>query len=93
MAEVAYEWDDRKAAANIAKHGVDFADAVLALEDALGLTMPDTSAATERRFVTLGQDALGRLLVVVYTVSAERVRLISARQATRSERRRYEEAT
>ena len=83
------EWNERKALANRRKHGVDFADAATALYDPLALTIRD-DATTEERFVTLGMDALGRMLVVVYTVRGDALRLISARGATPSERRQYE---
>ena len=86
-----YEWDPRKARANLTKHGVDFADAALVLEDPLGLTRSDPDAGDEERFVTLGLDPVGRLLVVVWTPRGKRVRLISARRATAAERRQYEE--
>lgn len=86
------EWDPRKARLNASKHGVQFADAVAVLEDEQALTMRDPFANDEERWVTLGLDALGRVLVVVYTWRGERVRLISARKATASERRRYEES-
>ena len=85
----AFEWDIQKAATNRRKHGVDFADAVSVLEDPSALTLED-ERETEERFVTIGMDSLGRVLVVVYTWRGERVRLISARHATRSERRQYE---
>ena len=84
------EWDPAKARANHFKHGVDFADAVIALEDDLALTIADPDAAGEERFVSLGMDARGRLLVTVFTVRGNRVRLISSRRATRAERRAYE---
>ena len=87
------EWDPAKARANFTKHGVRFADAVTALEDDSALTIRDLSSEDEERWVTMGVDASGRLLVVVYTWRGERVRLISARQATRDERRQYEEST
>jgi uncharacterized protein len=67
-----------------------FADAVTALHDELALTVRDEHP-DEERFVTLGMDALGRVLVVAYAWRAERVRLISARPATRSERKQYTE--
>ncbi|MBM3774197.1 MAG: BrnT family toxin [Acidobacteria bacterium] len=86
------EWDPDKARLNSRKHGVSFADAVLALEDAEALTMRDLFSGEEERWVTMGSDALGRVLVVVYTWRGERLRLISARKATARERRRYEEA-
>jgi hypothetical protein len=83
------EWDREKAEANLAKHGVDFADAATVLSDDLALTRRDDHAG-EERFVTLGVDALGRVLVVVFTWRGETVRLISARRANASERRQYE---
>jgi uncharacterized protein len=86
---VEYEWDDRKARSNLEKHGVDFADVVSVLEDELARTIPDEEA-TERRFVTIGEDSLRRILVVVFTERASRIRIISARKATRLERQQYE---
>ncbi len=85
-----YEWDLDKARRNVAKHGVDFADAVVALEDPLALTIADPKALSEQRLVTMGADPVGRLLVVVYTWRRERVRIISTRKATSGERRHYE---
>lgn len=85
-----FEWDAKKAAANLRKHGVDFADAALVLEDDLAVSVPDPDARDERRFVAVGSDPHGRLLVVVYTWRGERLRLVSARRATRRERREYE---
>ena len=83
-----YEWDPVKATSNLKKHGVDFADAALVLEDPDALTMPDPHPH-EQRFLTLGVDPLGRVLVVIYTWRGDRIRLISARKATRSEARSY----
>ncbi len=82
------EWDEAKASANLLKHGVAFADAIGVLEDPEALTVQDDSD-DEERFVTLGFDLLGRLLVVVYTWRGEVVRLISARRASARERRAY----
>ena len=84
-----FEWDPDKAAGNLEKHGIDFADAALVLYDDLAVTVPDDDA-DEERFVTLGADAIGQLLVVVYAWRDVRIRIISARQATGRERRRYE---
>ena len=84
------DWGAAKAAANERKHGVNFADAATVLHDELAITMRD-DVAGEHRFVTLGIDALGRVLVVVHTWRGERPRLISARRASPRERRRYEE--
>ena len=83
------QWDSEKAAANLRKHSVDFADAATVLNDELGLTVPEDHA-DEDRFVTVGLDALGRILVVAYIWRGDEIRLISARKATRSERRQYE---
>ena len=83
------QWDSDKAAANLKKHGIDFSDAATVLGDDLALTVPDDDP-DEQRFVTLGMDALGRVLVVAYTWRENERRLISARKATRSERRQYE---
>lgn len=85
------EWDPSKARANRVKHGIHFADAVSALEDPSALTIRDPSSEGEERWITLGMDPFGRVLVVVYTWRGERVRLISARAATPHERRQYEE--
>jgi uncharacterized DUF497 family protein len=87
---VGFEWNPRKARANLAKHEVSFADAVAVLEDPLALTVHDEEAA-EERFVTVGTDDTGRLLVVVYAWRDDScIRIISARGATRRERQQYE---
>jgi len=83
------EWDAAKAASNLRKHGADFADAVSALEDERALTRPDPDARDEERFVSLGMDAEGRVLVTVFTLRTSSVRLISSRKASPGERRRY----
>jgi len=89
LGDVDFEWDEDKAASNIRKHGVDFADAVGVFDDPLAFAMPDDDPI-EDRFIGLGNDTLGRLLVVVYTIRGEKIRIISARRATPSERRTYE---
>ena len=68
---MSYKWDPAKARANFAKHGVHFADAVTVLEDDLALTMLDPSSDLEERWITLGRNALGRVIVVVYTWRGE----------------------
>lgn len=83
------EWDSRKAAANLKKHGIDFADAATVLHDDLAITIRQPYAG-EDRFVAVGADALGRVLVVVYTWRGDTVRVISARNATPRERRLYQ---
>lgn len=85
-----YQWDNDKAAANLRKHGIDFADAVSVFADDLAITIPD-ERFDEERFITVGMDAFGRVLVVVYTWRGDEIRVISARQATRREREQYEE--
>lgn len=85
------EWDPRKAKLNARKHGVQFADAVAVLEDARALTMADPSSDQEERWITVGLDPLGRVIVVAYTWRGDNIRIISARKATPRERRLYEE--
>jgi uncharacterized DUF497 family protein len=89
IAMVEFEWDEPKALANYRKHGVDFADAVSVLEDALAVTIEDDEVPGEERYVTIGTDLLERVLVLVYTWRGDRIRLISARKASRRERRAY----
>ena len=84
------EWDPKKASSNFRKHGVRFADSLAVLEDERAITLRDFEE-TEERWVSIGSDALGRVLVVVYTLRSQRVRMISARRATRQERTQYEE--
>lgn len=86
---VDYEWDERKAASNFRKHGVDFAEVALVLEDDRAITLPDLASVGEERFVTLGCDSRGQVLVVVYTFRGDRARLISARRAEPREQRNY----
>jgi uncharacterized protein len=87
---MAYQWDRDKAASNLNKHDIDFADAVSVFSDDLATTVND-ERFEEERFITIGIDAFGRILVVVYTWRGDEIRLISARKATRSERNQYEE--
>lgn len=83
-------WDPNKAATNFQKHGIHFSDAEHVLFDPYASTVEDVSSKGEQRHVTVGTDALGRLLVVVFTYRGNAVRLISARCATKKERRYYE---
>ncbi len=83
-------WNPAKAEANFRKHGIRFSDADTVLFDPIALTMEDDDAEGENRFVTIGQDAAGRVLVVIYTYRGEQIRLISARKATRKETQDYE---
>jgi uncharacterized protein len=86
---MSFEFDPAKARTNLRKHGVSFSHAEQALRDPMAYTIDDPDSASERRFVTLGMDALGRVLVVVHTQRGERTRLISARKASRGEADRY----
>jgi uncharacterized DUF497 family protein len=83
------EFDPAKAAANLKKHGVSFAHAEQVLRDSRAVTIEDPDAPHEQRLVTVGMDALGRVLVVVHTSREERTRLISARKASPQEMETY----
>ena len=83
-------WDPAKARINMKQHGIRFSDAEMVLFDPNALTREDLDVENEQRFVTIGVDAIGRVLVVVYTYRGEDIRLISARFATKQERERYE---
>ena len=87
--DVNYQWDSGKARSNFKKHGVRFADVVAVFEDELALTILDDHPH-EERYVTLGRDFLGRIIVVVYTWREDEIRIISARKATSRERKEYE---
>jgi uncharacterized DUF497 family protein len=87
---MALDHDPVKAAANLKKHGVSFADAEGVLFDAMALTLEDVAAVGEPRFVTIGLGSAGEVLVVVHTYRGNEPRLISARRATRRERKTYE---
>ncbi len=84
-----FEFDPAKAQANLRKHGVSFSHAEQALRDSMAVTIEDPDAIGEQRFVSLGMDALGRVLVVVHTQREERTRVISARKASRGESEQY----
>jgi uncharacterized DUF497 family protein len=84
-------WDPRKASSNLRKHGICFSDAEMVLFDPHALTREDTEARGEQRFVSVGTDSTGRILVVVYAHRGDNLRLISARAATGRERKTYEE--
>ena len=83
------EWDTEKERSNVRKHGIPFAEAVTSLEDEYAITIEDDHPG-EARFITVGMDATGRVLVVVYTYRGDVIRLISARKATSAERAMYE---
>lgn len=84
-----FEWDARKAAANLRKHGVSFEEARTAFDDALGAYYPDRQH--QDRFVLIGLSARHRILYVVYAeVKIDAIRIISARKATRNEKAHYQ---
>ena len=85
---IEFEWDPRKAAANVRKHRIQFADAVQVLEDERAITLQE-DVDDELRCITIGMDALARILTVVYTWRGNTVRIISARPATPNERSQY----
>ena len=87
-----FEWDPEKAKENFETHGISFDEASTAFGDILSLAIYDPLHSDEEdRFVLIGNSHRNRLLVVVHTVRADRVRLISARKATKKERKQYEE--
>jgi len=84
-------WDPKKAEIDFKKHNVRFSDAELVLYDPFALTLEEHVIEGEKRFVTVGTDAIGRIVVVVYSYrDYDIIRLISARKATRSQRKQYE---
>jgi uncharacterized protein len=86
-----FEWDRKKAELNLRKHGVEFDEASTVFEDPLALLMPDPDHSVgEMRYILLGMSINQRLLVVAFAERPPRTRLISARRATRQERRKYE---
>ena len=89
---LSFEWDAHKAQTNRAKHGVDFEAATTVFGDPLSVTIPDLAhSQTEPRFIILGRSHRQRLLVVAHTERRDNIRLISARRASRRERKDYEE--
>jgi uncharacterized protein len=89
---VEFEWDDAKAAANLAKHGVAFDEALTVFDDPLAAIFYDEQhSSREIRELIIGQSVQGRLVLVCFSERAKRVRIINARPATKRERRDYEE--
>jgi hypothetical protein len=89
---VRFEWNAPKAAANLGKHGVSFDEAASVFLDPLSATGDDPDhSLEERRFVTFGKSSSGRLLVVAHVEREDAIRIITARGATRGERKLYEE--
>jgi uncharacterized protein len=88
---VQFEWDPEKAQRNLTKHGISFDEAASVFGDPLALTIDDPDhSREERRFLTTGVTKSQRLVVVAHTDRNEGVRIISAREATRGERKQYE---
>ena len=88
-----FEWDPRKAVPNVGKHGVTFEEAMTAFGDPFGLTIHDPDhSEDEDRFLFLGSTSTGKIVVVAHLLRGDNVRIISARVATSTERRTYEEA-
>ena len=87
-----FEWDPEKAASNLNKHGVGFPEAATVLRDPLSVTFFDPDHSEEEdRFITIGTSIDGRLIILSHTDRGEKIRIISARLATRRERKLYEE--
>ena len=94
MRALTFEWDPEKAVANKVNHGVSFEDALTTFHDPLGRVHSDPDhSVSERREILVGHSTRGRLLLVAFTQRGSRIRIISARRATRRERRGYEENT
>ena len=86
-----FEWDRSKARRNLQKHRISFDEAVTVFYDPLAATVDDVDhSVSERRYLTIGYSARGRLLVVAHTDRGAVVRIISARPATAGERKRHE---
>lgn len=83
------EFDPAKARSNLLKHKVSFAHAEEALRDPVAITIEDLHLWDEQRFVTMGADSAGRILIVVHTPRGDRTRLISARKASKGEAEQY----
>ena len=86
-----FKWDDKKAAANLANHGVSFDEAKTVFDDPLYVDFYDPDHSyDEHRYLIVGESRQGRLLIVSYTEREDAVRLISAREVTLAERKAYE---
>jgi uncharacterized DUF497 family protein len=87
-----FEWDEEKERSNLRKHKVDFDEAESVFSDLFSITISDPTHSTEEsRFIDIGISSSNRVLVVIYTERNEKIRIISARKATRAERKRYEQ--
>ena len=89
---IVFEWNPAKAKKNIEKHQVSFNEAATVFGDPMSITFYDPDhSIDENRFITVGLSHLGKLLIVSHTDRTDRIRIISARKATRRERKFYEE--
>jgi uncharacterized DUF497 family protein len=89
---VIYEWDPKKAKANFRKHGVSFEEAATVFLDPFAVTFPDPDHSdAETREITIGRSTRDRVVFLCHTRRGERTRLISGREATKRERKQYEE--
>jgi len=87
-----FEWDPRKAESNLRKHNVSFGEAVTIFNDDLSITVSDPDHSKEEdRYITIGWSNIARLIMVSHTDLNDRIRIISARELTQSERKAYEE--
>lgn len=99
MNGIRFEWDEAKNRANVAKHGISFEQAIRIFDDPLCLTVPDRVVDGEERWLTFGMTENSGVLIVAHTIREETgegreiFRIISVRQATKRERRHYEEET
>jgi hypothetical protein len=88
-----FQWDENKARSNLGKHGVSFEEATTVFGDPLSLTIPDPAhSQVEDRLIVLGKSHQQKILVVVHTERGDSIRIISARRASRRERKSYEES-
>ena len=83
------EFDPAKARVNLAKHKISFAHAEQALRDPMAITIEDPDSEGEQRFISLGVDSIGRILIIIHTPRGDRTRLISARKASKGEIESY----
>jgi uncharacterized DUF497 family protein len=90
---IEFEWDPRKAVNNLKKHGISFTEAGTVFGDEFAITVSDPDHSDdEDRFITIGRSNRRRLLIVSHTDRADKIRIISARELTKAERKAYEEA-
>ncbi|MCT7981501.1 BrnT family toxin [Laspinema olomoucense] len=91
--QLRFEWHEEKAQNNLKKHGISFEEAKTVFNDPLSITIADTQHSdNEERYIDIGRSSQGQLLVVVYTERQANIRIISCRQATKTERKIYEQS-